>query len=753
MRNCRRLVLCIACPFTAVIGLVSAARSDKVATGSVDGYDVVFDTPSKDFRGAVPLGNGDIGISAWVEENGDLLFYIGKTDAFDDSGRLVKLGLVRVRFSPNPFKAVPFRQELRPGDGELDIQTGSGDSMFAARLWVDANRPVIHLETDDKKPREMRVSLESWRTAERKIAEDELTPSDSLSGSSEATVVYPDTILDAGNNRVTWYHHNRHSTWPETLKLQGLESLLSKMADPILDRIFGGTITGRGMIADEAGAIKSSEPRKQQDISIHILTMHPAEPAEWLAALDVDVNKDGTIGFDDARTAHRQWWHDFWDRSWIRVGGPPDAIPTSRGYALQRYLVACGGRGNAAIKFNGSIFTLPWQKDDPDFRRWGPANWFQNTRLLYWPLIAAGDCDMMEPFFKTYRDALSLAGERTELYYGHEGAFFPESMYLGGTYSNRSYGWKREGREPGVVATASICYYWQGGLELSAMMLACYANTQDRQFVENTLLPLVSAVIRFYDKHYPRDEKGELRLVPAHSLETWHESVNPVPEIAGLKCVLTQLLNLPHDLTTDEQREEWKKLLSELPGIPVKTADGKTTLLPAELPGRLVKKQVEDPELYSVFPYGLYGVGREHLDVALATYRSRPNRKGYCWWQNDMFAACLGLAEDARKLVSNRLSSSNRQFRFPAMWGPGNDEIPDMDHGGVGAMALQLMLMQAVGDKILLFPAWPKAWDAEFKLHMPQKTVVEGIYRAGKLEYLKVTPESRTKDVIKLEPQ
>jgi hypothetical protein len=87
------------------------------------------------------------------------------------------------------------------------------------------------------------------------------------------------------------------------------------------------------------------------------------------------------------------------------------------------------------------------------------------------------------------------------------------------------------------------------------------------------------------------------------------------------------------------------------------------------------------------------------------------------------------------------------------MWGPNNDELPDMDHGGVGQMALQLMLLQAEGDKLLLFPAWPKEWDVEFKLHAPQNTIVEGVYCDGKLEQLKVTPHSRAKDIIQCSPQ
>jgi len=54
---------------------------------------------------------------------------------------------------------------------------------------------------------------------------------------------------------------------------------------------------------------------------------------------------------------------------------------------------------------------------------------------------------------------------------------------------------------------------------------------------------------------------------------------------------------------------------------------------------------------------------------------------------------------------------------------------------------------------VLLFPAWPKDWDVDFKLHAPGNTVIECVYRAGKIETLKVTPARRAKDVEILSPQ
>lgn len=52
-----------------------------------------------------------------------------------------------------------------------------------------------------------------------------------------------------------------------------------------------------------------------------------------------------------------------------------------------------------------------------------------------------------------------------------------------------------------------------------------------------------------------------------------------------------------------------------------------------------------------------------------------------------------------------------------------------------------------VTGKLHLFAGRPTEWDVDFKLHAPGKTIIESVLEAGKLEKLKVAPESRSKDI------
>jgi hypothetical protein len=708
----------------------------------LDEYNVTWETPSKDSSGSMPLGNGDIGLNLWVEESGDVVLLIGKTDAWDENSSLLKLGRVRLKVSPQAL--TPFRQTLRLRSGEISIQLGD----VRLNLWVDANHPVIVIDAEGESAFEMSASLEVWRTEPRVMEKTQTGDLFKKLGKGEKdpypTITWPDHVLPA-SDRVIWCHHNErreHDGFEINMRLQGLGGFIDKMQHPLMGRTFGGSMRGEGFISKSATTLVSQTPRARHRLTIAALTSHPSTIEQWREQLDAIEPQ----AID--RAAHERWWAKFWDRSHVFVTtDSPEARDVTRGYILQRFMIACAGRGAQPIKFNGSTFSYG-RGDDPDFRRWGGSGfWFQNMRLVYWPMLAAGDLDLCSAFVLTYYNMLPLLKHRAAVFYGHGGAAYPETITFWGAEVSAHYGWTPfEQRKQPEAECSYVTYYWTGGLELALMLAALFEQSRDETFARMVLLPIADAVTEFFGLHYARDARGKLRIEPGQSLETWHEAVNATPDVAGLRYLIERLLALPQHLFDDSLRARWTRMLTELPPIPVGEKDGKPVILPGEHVARKTNK--ENPELYAVFPFRVFGLGKPDLERARNTFVARLHASHDCWSQDDIHAAFLGLSDVAKEYVSQRAApASHSDSRFPGFWNAFHDWAPDMDHGGVLQLALQSMLMQCEGRQILLLPAWPREWDVEFKLHAPYRTVVEGKVVGGEIVELNVTPTERKGDL------
>ena len=741
----------------ALIALLwSAASGSGAATESsdpLDAYNVVWDSPSEDCHGSMLIGNGDIGANVWVEPTGDLVLLLSKTDTWSENARLLKLGRLRVRLAPGLVgEGVRFKQTLRLRQGDILIEAGRGDRAMTMTIWIDAHHPVVYVEVDSTAPRQMQASLDLWRTARRELTGKELNSAYGLQGAPFPVFIYPDTVLTDQEDRLVWYHRNESSIWENNLRHQGLEGLLDRLSDPLLGRTFGGRIEGTNLITESPTSLKSSEGHSHFVLAIYPYAAQTDSAGRWLEQLDRSVTQCRAQDLEAARANHRDWWDAFWNRSWIRVSGTPDTETVTQRYTLQRWITASAGRGAYPIKFNGSIFTVDGDGYDADYRAWGGPYWWQNTRLPYWPMLACGDFNMMAPLFAMYRDMQPLAEYRTQTWFGHPGAFIGETVYFWGMYNNNNYGWERLAELPlGELTNPYIHREYTASPELMAMMLDYYAYTGDETFLSETLLPLSNSLLTFWDRHYETDAAGHMKMYPAQALETLQDAENPTPDIAGLRWVLKGLLALPSDRTGPDRRAFWSRLAGKIPPLPTEeTEEGTVVVGAAKVHGG--RGNSENPELYAIFPFRLYGVGKPDLDVGRRTFTRRPVKGNNGWRQDDTQAAFLGLTETARDYVVSRAKNKHAGSRFPAFWGPNFDWIPDQDHGGNLMMALQTMLLQADEGKIRLLPAWPKQWDVDFKLHAPQQTVVTGRLKDGQFVELHVTPASRRQDVIVMGP-
>jgi alpha-L-fucosidase 2 len=725
----------------------------------LEDYNISWNTPGVNSQGSMPLGNGDIGVNAWIEENGDLVFYVSKTDAWNEYGHLLKLGKIRVSLSPNQYSSKSFLQTLELEKGCIVAKYGTAQ----IKLWVDANNPTIQIDIDSKNPLKAQVFFETWRKTRNKF---EGIDNNGIYGVSTVDAnkkfvdsIYreADTILHGYKDKIISCHHNSHSQWKNNLELQALGEFTKTNTDPILNRTYGIAIESKELVSDSDTSLISKVADRHFQINVYPLTKIGTVDS-WKDSVLKNVEQIQKIASQNREKAHNAWWKQFWNRNYIFItskdsANRQQAETVTQGYILQHFINACGGRGNSPIKFNGSIFTVDTYNRtdkrvgaDADFRLWGGAYWWQNTRFAYWSMLTSGDFEMMEPLFKMYMDALPLRKVATKKYYNHEGAFFPETMNFWGTYTNTNYGSDRKSIADGYITNNFIRYYWQGGLEFSLMMLDYYSFTNNNKFAKDSLVPFVAEILSFFDNHWQRAVAGKIVFFPATGLETYQTGVkNPLPEIVGIKKVAEKMLALPDTLITKEQRNQWEKLIKDLPEIPTRVVNNETLLAPASEYGPT--KNVENPELYAVFPYRTFGIGKANIDLAKRTFAVRIFKQNGCWTQNSIQAAYLGLTDEVKKMVVKSFSVHDSNFRFPAFWGPNYDWTPDQDHGCAAMIALQRMIIQYEDNQVSLLPAWPKEWDVRFKVSGPNKTIIEGTFENGKMSDLKIAPKDKIKIV------
>ncbi|MBS7564916.1 hypothetical protein KHS38_10910 [Mucilaginibacter sp. Bleaf8] len=739
---------------------------------------VVWTSQSKNAGESMPCGGGDIGLNVWVE-NGELLFYISRSGTFDENNSFLKLGRVRLKMMPNPFAGQNFRQELSLKNGDIIIEGKSGNLNAKLNIWVDVHRPVIHIELQSNKPVIAEAGYENWRFADRPLKVKESNQSSWKWAPRPDTKTYHDEVAFQDNG-VQFYHRNRDTTvFDATVRHEGMESVKTQLFNPLKNLTFGGYMVAAGMKAagnysgrylstDFKGwRLQNTQPVKKQNIEIYLHTGQAPSLAVWQNGLK-NIITEALKNKQQARQNTYNWWKQYWNQSFVFINtNQPNTTEwqVGRNYQLFRYMLGCNAYGQYPTKFNGGLFTYDSQLTDstlkftPDFRNWGGGLMTaQNQRLVYFPMLKNGDWDMMKPQFDFYLRSLHNAELRSKIYWNHKGASFTEQLENFGLPNIAEYGLKRPpAYDKGMEYNAWLEYEWDTVLEFCLMMLETerYTGKDISEY-----LPFIESCLTFFNEHYQYlarnrgskafDAAGHLILYPGSGGETYKMAYNASSTIAALQTVLTRLLQLPGTYLSTEQRNNWEAMLKRIPPISFRDFNGHKTIAPAITWERV--NNTESTQLYPVYPWGIYGIGKPDRDVAVNTWKydtlAVKFRSGVGWKQDNLFAARLGLTDEAARLTTFKLKDSGR--RFPAFWGPGFDWTPDHNWGGSGMIGLQEMLLQTDGKKIYLFPAWPKAWDVHFKLHAPYNTTVEATVKNGKIEQLKVLPESRRQDVVNM---
>lgn len=755
-----------------LIFVTVSACSRKSENKLPKSYNVVWETPSKDALESMPLsGRSGAGANVWVQD-GSIWLYLAHNGAYDEEGRLLKLGCVRITPKETRLGETGFRQELDLSSGAISILQGD----FKASLWFSGETLVI--ESESYKSQSLDVAFGTWR--DKKL---EGIRVDMMGARGNYN---PDQV-QAYTDGFVWFHRNADfgGNVAGIAKAQGIPE--EAVHDVTTDRISGGAIAVEGGLSnitdvpvrwqfwDGKAWSGHTISGKKHLIAVRLDGAMNGDPKQWQADAKAMLKAEFR---KKAKAEEQERWNEFWSRSHINInlenGFNDPGFLIGRNYQLFRYMLACNRDGELPLLFNGGIFTvdnipgritgnnndeLPISEGEPitpDFRRWMGCRFMsQNQRWLGWPTLANGDKDLISPTISFYRDRLETAAARAATN-GAAGVVYPEPLDIWGLCCVAP-------RPDGLCGAEHLTYHYSMMLEHAWMALLAHDRlgisiANDLAWIEGT--------VKFFDTFYRNETKkrtgkelgedGKLVIYPGNGLEYAGDATNSVDAVCGLHRVTGGLLALS-DLSP-ESRSNLQRIRSILPEIPVGMRNGRRSILPAKSFNREYNKW-EPIEMYAAWPYRLVGVTKpETIQLARDTWetvpadRARLCKQDYSWMANLVNMAAMAWSDSAKvRAIYKMANIAAPQVRFPAFFGPGHDWLPDHNWGGSGMTGIQEMLMAAdsFGDgKIYLLPAWPREWNVDFKLHAPQQTTVEASVRNGKVVKLKVTPELRTKDIV-----
>ncbi len=766
MMNSKRAILAVSSAFALSLAAIASAPLPP-------SYNIVWTTPSQDSLDSMPLsGRLGAGANVWVQD-GSLWLYLAHSGAFDEQGRLLKLGCVRI--TPSGFKLGEpgFRQELDTVTGAITIMQGG----FKASLWFAGQTLVFESTSATAEPLE--VAFGSWRDRKK----EKLKLDMHFDWTMEADNISTD------ETGFLWFHRNADFK----VDVKGIAQSRGIAADAVQDattrRVSGGAIVVEGGLSKPVEApvqwqfwegkawTGHTEARKTHLITMRLGAALDADPMQWQAEAKTLLDPSA---LKTARADERKRWDEFWSRSHVVVN--PNAATNDvgwligRNFRLFRYMLACNRDGELPLLFNGGIFTtdntpgritgnnndeLPIPKVGPmtpDFRRWMFCYFMsQNQRWLGWPNLANGDADLLSPSLRFYRDRSPAAASRAKRQ-GAEGMVYVEPLDVWGLCSGGV-----GPRPDGLCGAPHLTYHFSMGLEHAWMALQAH----DALGIDITKdLPWIEGTVIFYDTFYRKQTKertgkelgddGKLRIYPACGLEYAGGATDPIEAVCGLKRITESLLKFSE--LPAASRSRLTEIQGRLPELPMGRRNGRLSLLPALSMEREYNKW-EPIEMYAYWPYRLLGITKpDTLQLARDTWetvpadRARLCKQDYSWMANVANMAALAWPDKAKERAIYKMANNTApQARFPAFFGPGHDWLPDHNWGGAGMTGVQEMLLApepGPNGKLHLFAGWPPEWDVDFKLHAPGPTIVEGVLRGGKLESLKVTPNSRANDVV-----
>ena len=721
----------------------------------VSQHDTVYTTPSAEPWEPMPAGGGDL--SAMVRCHGSLDLHLTKSDAWgfqvppdaplgSRCFNNVSPGHVCFDFGPRgkELAAEQFRQRLDLYRGRVLVQLGKEPSRVQIEVWGHPTRKIIVIEIHD--PASLLapagVALSEWR---------------------------PTMTVGCCGETICASEVQKRAARPH-LANTGMQDFFPSDQDPLL---------GRGM-AVVLGCPGVKTTVAVADASIAALSLPPDHPTRYHVIIAAAVTRSGDPlaaarrEFDDAagtplsalKAEHDAWWRDYWARSFVDVTSPDaTANRLCAAYHVHLYTLGCVHRGPYPAKWDGGPGLLRG-----DERPWGLSEWVQEVRFTYLPLYAANRLEMAGGLCRHYAAMVPYLSEQTRKMWDVPGLWIPETtlpwghaedFVLKDDHPANPIAYFRN-RVADNIPHARFDLYnpyvgllFTAGLEVCQHFLTYYRYSGDEEFLRRDGYPVLRGVCEFIAHLLKQEADGRYHLDPANALETWWRVRDPADAMAGIRAIFPEFVRLSEEYGQDvELREHCASILAALPepALGLWNEDGKidrgieayAAATAADGEPSHPRSNAENPALYRVFPFGLSGIDSPDHALARRTFDRRICSLGNGWAMDPIWAARLGMADEACRLAVQHAQKYQR-FRYGG-WTSNDSSVlpgglsvaPVMDAGGLSAFALNEILLQSHNGILRIAPAAAATWSGSFRLRAEGGFLVSAEFHDGQVRICEI---------------
>jgi hypothetical protein len=487
--------------------------------GRVSRHDLVYLSPPDDPMRGAALGNGDVGALCWTE-NSKLIIALNKCDLWENGneGPLKNVhgeknvsalrhgGVLTVDFHCPAFDLIYLnncngRISLSDAQLQLELKTAFGKINITARVDLNSSLFCLDIKKDFKEKTPVELTLERF-------------------GSRQLPYWYWMVTTDTSKGLV--------KTIAKT------ETKMMSLSPKLSNGTFTIGVSVRGAKA-EYSKLTNNQCRAEINSDKFTIVSAITSPLEKNSLQQCRYQLESFQ--ENSIKQHKLGWKKYWMRSLMETGNDYN---DNMWHLTMYYSKASQGK-----KYPGRFAQGLWSFNH-DFQPWGHYfHW--NQQQIYWPLEAAGHCEINRAYLEFRFAGLRNAKDDCHSVFDTDGAFVSDVVdHRGYNIDDRAHN-----HTPVVQIAMDFWRYYQ------------YA--QDREFLKNRALPYMIEAAKFFISRFEKRSDGKYHAKTASSYEGEFMIDDATTELASARILFIALLKaMDISESNDPISEKCKDILNNL---------------------------------------------------------------------------------------------------------------------------------------------------------------------------------------------